>query len=142
MNSQLIRMEASLNGFAEGIALDSNGHVSEGSGMNIFLVHDNILFTPPLAASNDRQHFRVIKSGRDILPPVKRDAVARREPPEEPMHAAAEMRCNRGVAIRGDEEAVVFETGNAERDCLRRILAHHRAMHVRAIGEVQHRERF
>jgi len=40
MNSQLIRMEASLNGFAEGIALDGHGHVSEGSGMNVFLVHD------------------------------------------------------------------------------------------------------
>jgi branched-chain amino acid aminotransferase len=51
MNSQLIRMEASFNGYAEGIALDSGGHVSEGSGMNVFLVHDGTLYTPPLATS-------------------------------------------------------------------------------------------
>jgi branched-chain amino acid aminotransferase len=61
MNSQLIRMEASFNGFAEGIALDSDGHVSEGSGMNIFLAHDGTLYTPPLASS--------------ILPGITRDAV-------------------------------------------------------------------
>ena len=51
MNSQLIRMEAQFNGYAEGIALDSGGHVSEGSGMNVFLVHDGTLYTPPLATS-------------------------------------------------------------------------------------------
>ena len=63
MNSQLIRMEASFNGFAEGIALDSGGHVSEGSGMNIFIAHDGTLYTPPLATS--------------ILPGITRDAVMR-----------------------------------------------------------------
>jgi branched-chain amino acid aminotransferase len=51
MNSQLIRMEASLNGFAEGIALDVNGMVSEGSGENIFVVRGGTLFTTPLANS-------------------------------------------------------------------------------------------
>jgi branched-chain amino acid aminotransferase len=48
MNSQLIRMEAMLNGYAEGIALDVGGHVSEGSGENIFLVMDGAVITPPL----------------------------------------------------------------------------------------------
>lgn len=48
MNSQLIKMEAITNGFAEGIALDTGGHISEGSGENIFLVHDNIVYTPGL----------------------------------------------------------------------------------------------
>jgi branched-chain amino acid aminotransferase len=61
MNSQLIRMEATFNGYAEGIALDSHGHVSEGSGMNIFLVHGGTLYTPPLATS--------------ILPGITRDTV-------------------------------------------------------------------
>jgi len=61
MNSQLIHMEAELNGFAEGIALDASGHVSEGSGMNIFLVMDGTLITPPLAAS--------------ILPGITRDSI-------------------------------------------------------------------
>ncbi len=46
MNSQLIKMEAIVNGFSEGIALDVNGHVGEGSGENLFVVHDNILYTP------------------------------------------------------------------------------------------------
>jgi branched-chain amino acid aminotransferase len=51
MNSQLIRMEAIVNGYIEGIALDANGYVSEGSGENIFVVQDGAVITPPLAAS-------------------------------------------------------------------------------------------
>ena len=63
MNSQLIRMEAVVNGYTEGIALDADGHVSEGSGMNIFLVLDGTLYTPPLAAS--------------ILPGITRDSIVK-----------------------------------------------------------------
>src|SRR6202521_119123 len=51
MNSQLIRMEAKANGYAEGIALDVHGHISEGSGENIFLVMNGSITTPPLASS-------------------------------------------------------------------------------------------
>jgi len=51
MNSQLIRMEATTNGYVEGIALDANGYVSEGSGENIFIVFDGTVLTPPLANS-------------------------------------------------------------------------------------------
>jgi branched-chain amino acid aminotransferase len=51
MNSQLIRMEAQTNGYAEGIALDEAGYVSEGSGENIFVVRHGKLLTPPLGAS-------------------------------------------------------------------------------------------
>ena len=51
MNSQLIRMEADMNGYAEGIALDVNGYLSEGSGENLFIVHKGILYTTPLANS-------------------------------------------------------------------------------------------
>ena len=51
MNSQLIRMEAHINGYAEGIALDDSGYVSEGSGENVFAVRDGKIFTPPLGAS-------------------------------------------------------------------------------------------
>lgn len=61
MNSQLIKMEALTNGYAEGIALDDRGYVSEGSGENIFLVHDGKLVTPPLSSS--------------ILPGITRDSV-------------------------------------------------------------------
>src|SRR6188508_3156356 len=61
MNSQLIKMEALLGGFSEGIALDDRGFVSEGSGENIFLVNGGRLITPPLGAS--------------ILPGITRDSV-------------------------------------------------------------------
>jgi branched-chain amino acid aminotransferase len=61
MNSQLIKMEALLNGFAEGIALDDRGYVSEGSGENIFLVSGDMVITPPLSSS--------------ILPGITRDSV-------------------------------------------------------------------
>ena len=61
MNSQLMKMEAITNGYTEGIALDSNGYVSEGSGENIFLVRDGRILTPPLGAS--------------VLPGITRDSV-------------------------------------------------------------------
>ncbi len=61
MNAQLIRMEASINGYAEGIALDEAGYVSEGSGENIFVVRDGKIVTPPLGAS--------------VLPGITRDTV-------------------------------------------------------------------
>jgi branched-chain amino acid aminotransferase len=61
MNSQLVKMEALIYGFTEGIVLDVFGFVSEGSGENIFVVKDGVLFTPPLGAT--------------ILPGITRDAV-------------------------------------------------------------------
>ena len=63
MNSQLILMEANLHGYTEGIALDASGYVSEGSGENIFLVRDGIIYTPPL--------------GTSVLPGITRDCVVR-----------------------------------------------------------------
>ena len=51
MNSQLIRMEAKANGYTEGIALDVNGYVSEGSGENVFMVSSGSIVTPPVANS-------------------------------------------------------------------------------------------
>jgi len=51
LNSQLIKMEALQNGYDEGIALDSHGYVSEGSGENIFLVRGGVIYTPPSSAS-------------------------------------------------------------------------------------------
>jgi branched-chain amino acid aminotransferase len=49
-NSALIKMEAVLSGYSEAIALDVFGRVSEGSGQNLFLVRDEVITTPPLAA--------------------------------------------------------------------------------------------
>jgi len=50
-NSGLIKMEAITDGYAEAIALDVHGNVSEGSGQNIFIVRDGVLHTPPVASS-------------------------------------------------------------------------------------------
>lgn len=61
MNSQLIKMEAVTNGYAEGIALDAAGYVSEASGANLFMVIDDKLITPPLASA--------------VLPGITRDCV-------------------------------------------------------------------
>jgi branched-chain amino acid aminotransferase len=61
MNSQLIKMEAILNGYVEGIALDVNGYVSEGSGENVFVVRNGTLQTAPL--------------GNSVLPGITRDSV-------------------------------------------------------------------
>jgi branched-chain amino acid aminotransferase len=51
MNSQLIKLEALSHGYVEGISLDVFGHVSEGSGENIFLVRNGALVTPTFTAS-------------------------------------------------------------------------------------------
>lgn len=61
LSSQLIVMEAIRNGHAEGIALDVNGYLSEGSGENLFVVRDGVLYTPPVTAA--------------LLPGITRDAV-------------------------------------------------------------------
>jgi len=61
MNSQLIRMQAHIDGYAEAIALDDSGKISEGSGENIFVVRDGKIHTPPLAAS--------------VLPGITRDSI-------------------------------------------------------------------
>ncbi|HUF47156.1 MAG TPA: branched-chain amino acid transaminase [Vicinamibacterales bacterium] len=60
-NSGLIKMEATLDGYAEGIALDVAGRVSEGSGQNLFLIRDEVLYTAPNAAS--------------VLPGITRDTI-------------------------------------------------------------------
>jgi len=51
VNSAFIVMEAVDNGYAEGIALDVHGYLSEGSGENLFVVRDGVIYTPPLVAS-------------------------------------------------------------------------------------------
>jgi len=60
-NAALVKMEAVLNGYSEGIMLSVDGYVAEGSGENLFLVRDGIIYTAPLTLS--------------ILPGITRDAV-------------------------------------------------------------------
>ncbi|HSF23485.1 MAG TPA: branched-chain amino acid transaminase [Blastocatellia bacterium] len=61
MNSQLIKMEAKVNGYVEGIALDPQGYISEGSGENVFLIKNGTVMTPPLYST--------------VLPGITRDSV-------------------------------------------------------------------
>jgi len=61
LSSQLIAREAHRNGYAEGIALDVAGNLSEGSAENLFLVQGGVVFTPPLTSA--------------VLPGITRDAV-------------------------------------------------------------------
>ncbi len=63
MNAQLIKMEAVLHGYMEGIALDTHGYVSEGSGENIFVVKGDTIYTPPISSS--------------VLPGITRDSIIR-----------------------------------------------------------------
>jgi branched-chain amino acid aminotransferase len=63
MNGQLIKMEAVRNGYSEGIAVDTRGYLSEGSGENLFVVRSDVVYTPPLSAS--------------VLPGITRDTVMR-----------------------------------------------------------------
>ncbi len=79
MNSQLIKMEAILDGYIEGIALNVRGHISEGSGENIFLVVDNILYTPPLSSSVLPGITRncVMQIAKDIGIPVSEETIPR-----------------------------------------------------------------
>jgi branched-chain amino acid aminotransferase len=51
LGGQLIKMEAVSHGYTEGIGLDVEGFVSEGSGENIFIVRGGVLITPPFCAS-------------------------------------------------------------------------------------------
>jgi len=79
MNSQLIKMEAILDGYIEGIALNVRGHISEGSGENIFLVVDNVLYTPPLSSSVLPGITRncVMQIAKDIGIPVSEETIPR-----------------------------------------------------------------
>jgi branched-chain amino acid aminotransferase len=60
-NAQLIKLEAIADGYAEGIALDTQGNLSEGSGQNLFVVRDNVIYTPPI--------------GNSVLSGITRDSV-------------------------------------------------------------------
>lgn len=60
-NSGLIKMEAVVEGYSEGIALNPDGNLSEGSGQNLFLVRDHVLYTPSMSSS--------------VLPGITRDTI-------------------------------------------------------------------
>jgi branched-chain amino acid aminotransferase len=94
MNSQLVKMEAVTNGYTEGITLDASGHVSEGSGENLFVVWEGKIFTPTLSSS--------------ILPGITRDSVITLA--RELGYTVVEQTVSRELLYIADE---VFFTGTA-----------------------------
>jgi len=94
MNAQLVKMEAMTNGYVEGISLDASGHVSEGSGENLFIVRDGKIITPPLSSS--------------ILPGITRDSVITLA--SELGYTVIEQAISREMLYIADE---VFFTGTA-----------------------------
>ena len=79
MNSQLIRMEAEVNGYVEGIGLDTNGYLSEGSGENLFVVRGGTIYTAPLANSvlNGITRDSILVLARQLGIPVVEQALPR-----------------------------------------------------------------
>jgi branched-chain amino acid aminotransferase len=79
MNSQLIRMEAEVNGYVEGIALDTNGYLSEGSGENLFIIRGGTIYTAPLANSvlNGITRDSILVLARQLGIPVVEQALPR-----------------------------------------------------------------
>jgi branched-chain amino acid aminotransferase len=78
-NSQLMKMEAVLNGYAEAIALGPGGLVSEGSGENVFLVRDGVLITPQVDGTWLRGITRdtILVLAKELGIPVREQSVPR-----------------------------------------------------------------
>jgi branched-chain amino acid aminotransferase len=88
LSGQLIKGEALRNGFAEGIALSTDGMVSEGSGQNVFVVQNGTIYTPPLNGTilHGITRHAVITLARDLgFPVVERDI------PREMLYVADEI---------------------------------------------------
>lgn len=79
LNSQLSKVEARQNGYLEGIMLDAAGLVSEGSGENLFLVRDGVLYTPPVAAGilHGITRDSVLRIARDLGYEVREQSLPR-----------------------------------------------------------------
>ncbi len=89
MNSQLIRMEADINGYAEGIALDVHGYLSEGSGENLFIVRNGVIYTHPACQLRARRHYA--RLGTDAGPPPLGLTVVEQSLPRELLYIADEV---------------------------------------------------
>jgi len=81
LNSVLAKIEAKRAGYEEAIMLDDHGHVSEGSGENLFIVKDGTIFTPPQTASilDGISRRSIIQIAADLGTPVVERAIARAE---------------------------------------------------------------
>lgn len=106
LNAGLVKMDAVLSGFTEGIMLSTDGFVAEGSGENLFLVKDGVLHTAPTALS--------------ILPGITRNSIIRIA--EDMGLEVKESRIPREALYIADE---VFFTGTAAEVTPIRSIDHH-----------------
>lgn len=106
LNASLVKMDAVLSGFSEGIMLSVNGHLAEGSGENLFLVKDGVLYTAPIALS--------------ILPGITRNSIVQLA--EEMGLTVKEGLIPREALYIADE---VFFTGTAAEVTPIRTIDHH-----------------
>lgn len=106
LNAALVKMDAVLNGFTEGIMLSVDGYLAEGSGENLFVIRDGVLYTAPSALS--------------ILPGITRDSVIRLA--RDMGYSVEERRMPREALYIADE---VFFTGTAAEVTPVRSIDHH-----------------
>ncbi len=106
LNASLVKMDAVLNGFNEGIMLNTQGYVGEGSGENLFLIRDNVLYTAPTSLS--------------ILPGITRDSIMTLA--QEMGYSIREQLIPREALYLADE---LFFTGTAAEVTPIRAVDHH-----------------
>lgn len=94
LNASLVKMDAVTNDKMEGIMLSTDGYLAEGSGENLFVVRDGVIYTAPASLS--------------ILPGITRDAVITLA--RERGYEVVEQRMPREVLYIADE---LFFTGTA-----------------------------
>ncbi len=106
LNASLVKMDAVLNGRAEGIMLNTQGFLAEGSGENLFLVRDGVIYTAPTAMS--------------ILPGITRDAIV--QIARDAGYQVVESLLPRETLYLADE---IFFTGTAAEVTPVRVVDHH-----------------
>jgi len=113
LGSQLVKMEALRNGFAEGIALTTDGMISEGSGQNLFLVHRGILYTPTINGTllHGVTRYSILTLARDMGFEVREQ-----EMPREMLYTADEVfLCGTASEVTPVRSVDRIEIGNGRR---------------------------
>ena len=113
LGSQLVKMEALRNGFAEGIALTTDGLISEGSGQNLFLVYRGVLYTPTINGTllHGVTRFSILTLARDMGFEVREQ-----EMPREMLYTADEVfLCGTASEVTPVRSVDRIEIGNGRR---------------------------
>jgi branched-chain amino acid aminotransferase len=112
-NSALIKTDAYLKGFDEAIVLNQDGHVSEGSAENLFIIRDGVAYTPPVSANilegiNRRTHIQLLRDELGI------ETVERPIDRTELLLADEVFFCGTGVQLVAIIEIDSFTIGSGE----------------------------